>query len=76
MNQYPQVKRCVTCKWSTRDAGRSWHLYCRHPLVNINDSSYLSWGEDKLGTNCSDERKKNWTHKCGLKGKLYELDAK
>lgn len=68
---YPKVLRCANCKWSAPI--RDWDLKCTHPIVNAGDPYYLSYGTQKLGSDCTDQRRQTgWFAKCGIKGRLYE----
>lgn len=65
------IKFCKNCKYSI--SGGSCSLSCIHPILNINDPFVLSLSDIYAsGTNTTEERKKTWFGKCGIKGKLYE----
>jgi hypothetical protein len=70
-----KVKLCKDCKHHMPEPGSYWNLRCMHPLVNSEDPWALSSGKPH-GSSARDERGKKWLGKCGMAGKLWEMDKK
>ena len=68
------VKFCKDCKWSIPDKD-GWNMGCRNPAVVAEDYWTLASPKEVSYTDARSERKKTWFAKCGLKGKLWEVNG-
>lgn len=67
----PYPAFCKDCKHSKPEERSEWNLRCHNPVVNGKDRWALS-GVNSQGSNCSDERSRNWFAPCGMRGALWE----